>query len=141
MNLTRDKVEWLEQDIDRIRNNIGAVIGELNQRRHDAFDLKLQFRRHARAFVLVVAAMVGSLAAVVALGLARRRHRHSLVGRAHHARRAAHRLRRALGHFVAHPDRLMDRAPSVTRKVAAAGGAAMASVLGKRLARRLVSES
>jgi hypothetical protein len=141
MNPTHDKVEWLEQDVDRIRNNIGALIGELNQRRHEVFDLKLQFRRHRRGFVLVAVAVVGSIAGGIAFVLSRWRHRHSLAGRALRMRHAARGWRRALGRMVAHPDRLLERGPSVSRKVAAAGGAAMASVLGKRLAKRLVSES
>ena len=140
MNPTREKVESLERDIDRIRDNVGDLVGELNQRRHDAFDLRLQFHRHARGFVLVAAAMVGAIAGAIALVLARRRHRHSLVGRTVRMRHAARGWRRALGRMAAHPDRLLERGPSVSRKMAAAGGAAMASVIGKRLAMRLVSE-
>lgn len=140
MNAEREKVEHLEKDVERIRDNIGALIGELNQRRHDAFDLKLQFRRHTRGFVVVVAALVCSIAGSIAFALARRRRRRSLTGRARRLQMAMHRLRRTFGRIVAHPDRL-EHGPGVTRKVAAAGGAAMASVLGKRLAQRLVSES
>jgi hypothetical protein len=48
------------------------------------------------------------------------------------------RLRKALRRISAHPEQLAGP-PSVSRKVAAAGGSAIASALGKRLARRLVS--
>jgi hypothetical protein len=140
MNAEREKVESLEKDVERIRDNIGALVGELNQRRHDAFDLKLQFRRHTRGFVVVVAALAASIAGAIALAISRRHRRRSLTGRLRRLRAALHHMRRTAGRIVAHPDRL-GQGPSVTRKVAAAGGAAMASVLGKRLAKRLVSES
>ena len=139
MNAEREKVEHLEKDVERIRDNIGALIGELNQRRHDAFDLKLQFRRHRQGFVVVVAALACSIAGTIALLFARRRRRRSFTGRARHLRLAMHRLRRTFGRIVAHPDRL-EHGPTVSHKVAAAGGAAIASVLGKNLAKRLVSE-
>ena len=61
MNPTKDKVEGLEHDVDLIRNNIGDLLGELNHRRHEAFDLKLQFHRHARGFFLVAFALVGAI--------------------------------------------------------------------------------
>jgi hypothetical protein len=141
MNPTKDKVEGLEHDVDLIRNNIGDLLGELNHRRHEAFDLKLQFHRHARGFFLVAFALVGAIAGTIALALARRNRRRSLVGRARHVRKAARNLREALGRVVAHPDRIAGGGQGVTGKVAAAGGAAMASVLGKKLAQRLVSES
>jgi hypothetical protein len=140
MNAQRENVEHLEQDVDRIRDNIGLLVGELNQRRHDAFDLKLQFRRHRQGFVVVVAALVCSIAGTIAFVVTRRRRRRSLPGRARHLRVAMHRLRRTFGRIVANPDRL-EHVPSLTHKVAAAGGAAIASVLGKSLAKRLVSES
>jgi hypothetical protein len=138
MNAERENVEHLEKDVERIRDNIGSLISELNQRRHDAFDLKLQFREHKQRFIVVVAALVCSIAGGIAFALARRRRRRSFTGRARHLRLAMHRLRRTFGRIVAHPDRL-EQGPTVTRKVAAAGGAAMASVLGKMLAKRLVA--
>jgi hypothetical protein len=141
MNSTWDKVESLERDIDLIRNNVGELVGELNQRRHDAFDLRLQFHRHARGFVVFAAAFLCAVAGVIALAISRRRHHRSLTGRARRLGRAARGFRAAVGRAVSHPDRVAERGPSVTRKVAAAGGAAMASVLGKKLARRLVSET
>jgi hypothetical protein len=48
-------------------------------------------------------------------------------------------LRGALRRIAKHPERLAEGGPSVSRRVAAAGGSAIASVLGKRLAQRLVS--
>jgi hypothetical protein len=128
----RNDVERLEHDVDRIRSNIGELVRELDFRRHEAFDLKLQFRRHGRRLVLIGTAIVGLVAGAIALAIARRRRRHSV-----RARVAG--LRAALRRIAAHPERVAESTPSATRKMAAAGGAAIASVLGKRLAKRLVS--
>jgi hypothetical protein len=52
----------LESEIERLRTEIDAMVGELDRRRHEAFDVRLQMRRHAG---LVVA--VGSAAVMLAL--------------------------------------------------------------------------
>jgi hypothetical protein len=132
MNAEGDEVDALERDVDRIRNNIGELIRELNYRRHEAFNLKLQFQRHAARVILAGAAMVAVVAGAIALAVARRRRQRSIGAR-------VTRLRKALRRISAHPEQLAERQPSVSRKVAAAGGSAIASVLGRRLAKRLVS--
>ncbi len=126
------EVDELEREVDRIRNNIGELVRELNHRRHEAFDLRLQLRHHAGRVVLAGAAVVALIAGGIALALARLRRRRSIRVR-------VGRLREALHRIAAHPEHLAERGPSVSRKVAAAGGSAIASVLGKRLAKRLVS--
>ncbi|HXU03807.1 MAG TPA: hypothetical protein VN903_22735 [Polyangia bacterium] len=126
------EVEQLEHDVDLIRTNLGELVGELNQRRHDALDLRLQFQRHAGRVILVGAALIAMVAGGIMLAIARSRHRRSLRGR-------ATRLGQALRRALAHPEHLAERRPSVARKIAAAGGGAMASAFGKRLASRLVS--
>jgi len=131
MNPEGDEVDALERDVDRIRTNIGELIRELNHRRHEAFDLKLQFQRHAARVILAGAAMFAVLAGALAVAVARRRRRRSIGAR-------VTRLRAALRRISAHPEQL-GRPPSVSRKMAAAGGSAIASVLGRRLAKRLVS--
>jgi hypothetical protein len=132
MTVEGDEVDALERDVDRIRNNIGELIRELNHRRHETFDLKLQFQRHAARVILAGAAMFGVIAGAIVLAVARRRRERSIGAR-------VTRLRKALRRISAHPEQLVGPQPSVSRKVAAAGGSAIASVLGKRLARRLVS--
>ena len=132
MNSEPVSVDALEDDVDRIRRNIGELIRELNHRRHDAFDLRLQFREHAARLVLVGAALCAMVAGVIALAVSRGRHRRSFRAR---AGRLGHALRR----LIAHPEQLTVRGQSFPRKVATAGGTAVASVLGKRVARRLVS--
>jgi hypothetical protein len=134
MNSQPVSVDALEHDVERIRHNIGELIRELNHRRHRAFDLKLQFQQHAVRVVLIGAAVVALFAGSIVLAVARRRHRRTFRAR-------AGRFAKALRRLIEHPEKLGAREPSVPRKVAGAGGSAMASVFGKRLAQRLVSAS
>ena len=133
MSDTRQDVDKLEQDVDLIRANLGDLIGELNNRRRDALDIKLQFQRHAGRLVLVGVVLIGMVAGGVALFVASVRRRRSFRVR-------AGRLGSALRRALAHPEHVAERRPSVQRKIAAAGGSAMAAAIGKRIARRLVSE-
>jgi hypothetical protein len=126
------EVDELEREVDRIRSNIAELIRELNHRRHEALDLRLQLREHAGRVLLVGAVVVATIAGGIALVLARLRRRRSI-------RLRVGQLRGALRRIAKHPERLAEGGPSVSRRVAAAGGSAIASVLGKRLAQRLVS--
>jgi hypothetical protein len=131
MSTPEHEVDSLEREVDRIRTNIAELVRELNHRRHQAFDLKLQFREHAGRLVLVGVAVATLIAGTIALAAARVRRRRSIKLR-------VTRLRDALRRIAAHPERVAERQPNVPRKLLAAGGTAIASVLGKRLAKRLV---
>jgi hypothetical protein len=132
MSSEREQVDTLEQEVDRIRGNIGALVRELNHRRHDALDLKLQFREHTARLVLVGVAVIAFVAGSIALARARLRHRRTV-------RAKVNRLRTALRRISAHPERVAERTPNVPRKLLAAGGGAIAAAFGKRIAKRLVS--
>ncbi len=132
MSSEREQVDTLEQEVDRIRGNIGALVRELNHRRHDAFDLKLQFRRHTGRLVLVGVAFVALVAGSIALARARLQRRRTI-----HAK--VNRLRTALRRIAAHPERVAERTPNVPRKLLAAGGSAIAAAFGKRIAKRIVA--
>ena len=132
MSSERQQVDTLEQEVDRIRGNIGALVRELNHRRHDALDLKLQFRQHAGRMVLVGVALVAFIAGSIALARARIRRRRTV-------RAKINRLRTALRRIANHPERVAERTPNVPRKLLAAGGSAIAAAFGKRIAKRLVS--
>jgi hypothetical protein len=132
MSDTRQDVERLEGDVERIRSNLGDLVGELNHRRKDALDLRLQFRHHAGRLFLVGALVLAMVAGGIVLMSVRRRRRRSVRGR-------ADRLGKALRRALAHPEHLAERRPSVPRKIAAAGGSALAAAVGKSLAKRFVS--
>jgi hypothetical protein len=119
----------LLEDIQVIRGNLGSLIGELDQRRRRAFDVRLQVRRHPLVAVATVTLLAGMVGGAIALGISmRRRHRTP--------RARLHSLREAVQRMLHDPDRVARVEPSVGRKILAAGGAAAASTLAKRLAQR-----
>ncbi|HZZ83071.1 MAG TPA: hypothetical protein VFE30_00920 [Anaeromyxobacteraceae bacterium] len=124
----RRQARQLESEIEILRGDIGDLVSELDRRRRELFDLRLQLQRHP---VAVGAAGVGVALAVggaVALVVTARRRRRRPVER-------ARRLGRAVSRMIDAPHKVA-REPSVAEKVLAAAGAAAASILVKRLLER-----
>ena len=70
----------IEREIDALRDQLDGIVGELDRRRHEAFDVRLQLRRHRTAVAtvgVVAAALVVS--GFVAWRNARRRQDRLLV--------------------------------------------------------------
>ena len=111
-------------EIDGLRGDLGALVSELDRRRHELFDVRLQVRRHPA--VLIGAAGVAALilGGLVALSVRSRRHERRPAIRVRDARRALARL-------LDHPRRVAAE-PRVGTKVLAAVGAAAGSVLARR---------
>ena len=66
--------QTLEQEIASLREELGDLVGELDRRRHEAFDLRLQVRRHATLLLVLGTVTVGlAVGGYVMLGYARRR--------------------------------------------------------------------
>jgi hypothetical protein len=120
----------VEGEIDMLRNELGGLVAELDRRRHEAFDLGLQARKHPVlvASIATVAALVLGGAIAVAVRTRRQRRRPSV--RAREARRAVSRL-------FEHPDRVAAE-PSIPNKVVTAVAVALATALAKRLLERSV---
>jgi len=129
---TEADVRGVEHNIDDIRQHLGELVGELNRRRREAMDLKLQFHRRPVTLVLTAVAAVGVIAGAIALVVLHWHHRRTLVGR-------ADRMRGALRRVARRPELLAESEPTVGHKVAAAGGTAIAAALGKHLVKKLVS--
>ena len=116
--------EVIEGRIGLLRHELGELVAELDRRRHEATDIRLQVKRHpmiAGAAAVTVAAAIGGIVAF-AIWNARRRERP--VEKARRARRAVQRLMDDPEH--------MAREPSITEKILAAAGTAAASLLVKR---------
>jgi hypothetical protein len=116
----------LELQIDSIRRNLTGIVRELDHRRHDLTDVKMQIDKHkpellaAAGTVAVVAGVVGAVAFIVS-----RRNKKLSV-------RATH-MRKAIGRIIEDPNRLARREPSIWKKIAtgivtAALGAAVKQV-------------
>jgi hypothetical protein len=123
--------EDLQKDIEKIRDNIGGLVTELDHRRHELFDIGSQLKRHAVPLAIGGAMLVGLTAGGLLLARHRARVRQSAPGR-------AVRIGNALARMVKHPERQSPPPPSVGLKILAAAGAAAASFLVRRLLQRLV---
>jgi len=87
-NGTRRESDRLRTDIDATHRRLERLLGELDRRRREALDLKLQMRRHPVAFAvggaLVLAAVGGGTSLAIMRMQRRRRRRHSPAARLHH---------------------------------------------------------
>ena len=123
-----DTVGRVAGEIQSLRGELGGLVAELDRRRHEAFDLRLQLKRHpvAAAIAAAGAALVlgGLLAAAVR---SRRQHRRPSV--------RARETRRALARLLDHPDRVAAE-PSISNKVATAVLSLAATIIAKRVLER-----
>ena len=121
----------IEHEISTLRDEIGDLVGELDRRRREAFDLRLQLRRHPVAVsvagVAVAAVLGGTIAFLVYDGRRKRRPRYR-----------AHQLRVAVDRMVKHPERVARGEPPPSEKILAAIGTAAATLLVKRALERTV---
>ncbi|HVV48810.1 MAG TPA: hypothetical protein VHO06_04050 [Polyangia bacterium] len=122
----RETAAALQRQIEAIRDDLAGMVGELDRRRHALFDV----RRHPLPLVAVGAALAALAGGGIALAVVRRRRRARLGAR-------LERLQQALARMIDKPQRVAV-VPGAGRKVAGAAGAAVASVLAKRLAGRLL---
>jgi hypothetical protein len=129
------RADRLEHDIEGIRDELGNLVDELDDRRRAAFDIRLQLQRHPIRIVMVAAALTG----VVVGGLALRR--------AQIARRRPRGLARlkALGGALSKKASAgsgrppSQKSPSLAVKILTAAATGAASVLANRLTRHLLS--
>ena len=125
MNGAGGDVGRVEGEIDALRGDLTGLVAELDRRRHEAFDVRLQLRRHpvAAAVAVAAAALVVGGALAVLLRTRRERRRPSVRAR---------ETRRALARLLDHPDRVAAE-PSLGARIATATLGIAASTLVKRL--------
>ncbi len=117
-------------EIDVLRHELGGLVAELDRRRHEALDLRLQVRRHP--VLVATVATVGALLLGGAIAL--------IVREARERRkptRRAREIRDALGRLVEHPREVASQ-PSIGNKIVTAVGVAVATTLVKRMLDRAV---
>jgi hypothetical protein len=119
-------VNDVQREVRAISDRLGGLVGQLDERQRDLFDVK----RHPAGMIAVAVAVAGVVAGIVTWLVVRRRRRHSLPER-------VTVLREALRRISAHPERIA-KSEGVTRKSLMAAGTAAASVVGRRLAQRLM---
>jgi hypothetical protein len=114
----------IEAEVDAVRNELTTLVAELDRRRHELFDVKLQLRRHVLPVVLTTLVGSAALAAAVALGVRRSRQRRTLPAR-------GRRVSEAVGRLLDHPERVGTE-PTIVERIAATAGSTLAVYLVKR---------
>lgn len=112
-------------EIDVLRHELGGLVDELDRRRHEALDLRLQAKRHPVLVATVATAAALIVGGIIALVVRDARQRRRPVERAREVRNAFSRL-------VAHPRRVATQ-PSISNKIMTAVGVALATGVVKRL--------
>jgi hypothetical protein len=118
----------IEREIDHLRTRLDRSLAELDRRRHELMDVRLQMRKHPAVFIgagAVVALMLGG----VAFAIYRSRKREQLPQK-------AHRLRIALGRAVDNPKKVARGEAPVWEKIAAAVGTTITVNLTKKMLER-----
>lgn len=124
----RDATRELEGRIGLVREELGGLVAELDRRRHEALDLKLQIRRHALETTVTGLAFVAAAAGIVWLTARRARRRRRITSR-------MDRMRTAMGRMMERPERVAAE-PTIPAKIfTAAVNAALATVIKKGLER------
>jgi hypothetical protein len=124
----RKMARELETEITEIRTRLDRSLAELDRRRHELTDVRLQVKRHPMVAVaagLTVLALVGGVAYTV--WAARQRNRPVSKAR---------RLRHALSRMIEEPHKVAKSEPTVPEKILAAAGTAAATILVKKLMER-----
>ncbi len=125
-----DDVRRVSGEVDVLRGELGSLVDELDRRRHEAFDIGLQLRRHPVAVAVAATAAALVVGGLLAWAVRQRREHARPTVRAREARRALARL-------MDHPERVAAE-PSVGNKVATAVLTLVATALAKRVIDRKV---
>jgi len=123
----------IEGEIAEIRGRLDQSLAELDRRRHEATDVKLQIRRHPGA-VAVAGGVVLLLLGGVAYAIWASRQRERPVNK-------AKRLKLALSRMIAEPEKVARAEPTVPVKILAAAGTAAATILTKKIIGRAVNQA
>jgi hypothetical protein len=124
----RATAQELGGEIATVRYELDELLAELDRRRHQLFDVRLQLRRHALGATLTTVAFVATAAAGVGLNVWRQRRRQRFTAQ-------AGRLRHAISRMTEHPERVAGE-PTIPGKIIAAAASAAAAALVKKLLER-----
>jgi hypothetical protein len=121
----RKMARELETEITEIRSRLDRSLAELDRRRHELTDVRLQVRRHPMVAVVAGVTVVALLGGVAdAIYAARQRNRPVSKAR---------RFKHALSRMIDEPQKVAKSEPTVPEKILAAAGTAAATILVKKM--------
>ena len=132
-NGSPDEVRRVSGEIEVLRRGMGSLVSELDRRRREMLDFRLQVRRHPVAVMAAAGTAALLLGGLLALAVRDRRRRSQPATRVREARRALARL-------LEHPQRVAAE-PSAAAKIATAAGVAAGLAVARHLAQRFISRA
>jgi hypothetical protein len=124
VGVTKPEAE-IEREIESVRTRLDKSLAELDRRRHELMDVKLQVRKHPEALMIAG----GVVVLLVGAGWLAARSAHKS---AEDPRRKAKRMKLATTRAMHHPERVAQN-PPLWQKIAASVGTTIAVALTKRL--------
>jgi len=121
----RENTRQLEGEIAVLRDELTGLAVELDRRRHELTDFKLQARRHVLGVTLTGASLLASAAGFVWLSVWRSRRRSQATAR-------IGRLREAVSRMVDRPDRVAAE-PGIPARILTASANAVVATAIKRV--------
>lgn len=118
----------IERDIEHLRTRLDRSLAELDRRRHELTDIKLQMRKHPAVFIGAGAVVVLALGGI-GFAIYRSRKREEMPQK-------AKRLRIAIGRAVDEPHKVARGEAPVWEKIVAAVGTTIAVNLTKKIIER-----
>lgn len=127
-----ERARGLETEIEHLRTRLDRSLSELDRRRHELMDYKLQMRRHPQA-LMIAGGVLLLLFGGVAYSVYNSR-KHGL------AMRRARKYKGAMRRAVDHPENVARKSePGVGAKILASVGTTVAVALAKKLIERTVN--
>lgn len=121
-----EAVGRLGADIAALREDLGGLVAELDRRRHELLDVRLQASRHAGAAAVTTVSLIGAASGVVWLSIWRARRRQTPAAR-------ATRLEEAVERMIDQPERVATEQPILEKIVTAAATAGAATIMNRIL--------
>jgi hypothetical protein len=130
-NVKDESPEELEQEVTEIRVGMNGLMRELDCRRHELFDWRMQLRKHALALsigAVALACFVGGFTVVTAL---RKRRRQRLLA-------TIEVSKDALSRMVAHPESVAPRQRNLGKTALSATAGALVGAAANSVAQRTI---
>lgn len=133
-----DRVKEIAEEIHELRDEVTPLLTELDRRRRDALDWKLQARQHVLPVSIAALCIAGLTGYAIWSSVHERHERHRPVVK-------VRRLRRAVTRMIDEPERVAAADPSGLRSigiaVARTAATAAASLVVRRAVERFVAAS
>jgi len=122
----------LETEIAGLRDELGTLVAELDRRRHEALDVRLQLRRHAWAVAAAGTGFAATVASLIWLISRRAQRRNRLTAK-------ASRFREGIARIIERPERGATQ-PTMVGQLFMAAATATAAMATRKAVKYLVRQ-